>query len=316
MHDAEGWTSSSGDGGASGGAGPDALLTGSLPCVTCRYELKGLSVRDVCPECGTAVRAAILSAVDPLADELAPMRWPSFTGVLIIAWALSAAIGVWLILTMRITDGLRSMNISVPEFWWGWHVSFALLVISGVGSLGFLMPTARTRWWSVLSALCSTLAYVPFFYALVRIRAIDMNAGPAAAFFTLSPDTDRILWRMLVGGCLVVIFLGIRPNARELVRRSIAMRTGRVDRQTLLAMASTCVVMMLGDILRLAGASGGSGVAVLIGSLIILIATVFLGFGMALAVVDGLRIRRSLRMGPRRMRDLVGGDPGGLDGPD
>ena len=30
-------------------------LLGSLPCITCRYDLKGISIRGVCPECGTPI---------------------------------------------------------------------------------------------------------------------------------------------------------------------------------------------------------------------------------------------------------------------
>ncbi|MEM1424869.1 MAG: hypothetical protein AAGH64_12820, partial [Planctomycetota bacterium] len=123
----------------------DAMLTGELPCVTCGYELRGLSVRDACPECGTGVRATILAVVDPLADELAPMRAPSLTGVLIVSWALSSSIGVWLIVAVRLLDGVRALGLRAPELWWAWNAAFVLLIVSGVSALGFLAPTTRTR---------------------------------------------------------------------------------------------------------------------------------------------------------------------------
>ena len=293
-------------GSVDGAPAPDALLTGELPCVTCGYELRGLSVRDLCPECGTGVRATILAVVDPLADELVPLRTPSFTGVLIVGWASASALGVWLILLMRTLDGLRAMGVRAPEVWWGWNAAFVLLVVSGACSLGFLVPTTRTRRLSILAALGATLAYLPFFYALLRIRAIDMHQGVTQAFFTLDPDPARIAWRLVCGVCLLVIFLGVRPNARELVRRSIAMRTGRVDRQTLLAMGATAGVMMLGDLLRLVGTLTGAQEAVIVGGMIILIATIFLAIGLSSAIIDGWRIRRSLRLGPKRMGDLIG----------
>ena len=69
---------------------------------------------------------------------------------------------------------------------------------------------------------------------------------------------------------------------------------------------------LLGDGVRLLGASSGPGLDHhfdLTGSLIILIATLFLAFGMTSASVDSVRIARTIRLGPRRMRDLVGGDP-------
>ena len=266
----------------------------------------GLSVRDNCPECGTAVRAAILHAVDPLAEELAPMRAPSLTGVLIVVWAIAGALGIWLIVLMRLMDGLRAINLRVPSLWWGWDVAFVLLVISAVATFGFLMPTKRTRRRNVLCALGAMLAYAPFFYSMHRIRMIDAAQGGVASYFTDMPEPARIGWRIVIGLCLIAIFLGVRPNARELVRRSLAMRTGRVDRQTLLAMVLATGIMIIGDLVRLWGASGGGSTIVIFGSLLILIATVFLGVGMTAAVVDGARIRRSLRMGPRRMQDLIG----------
>lgn len=290
------------------GASSDALLTGELPCVTCGYELKGLSVRDVCPECGTAVRAAILNAVDPLADELAPLRAPSITGALIVAWALSSALGIWLIVGMRVLDGLRAIGGRVPEPWWVWNVSLMLLVISAISTLGFWAPTLKTRGRSVLCAAGATLAYAPFFYAMYRVRAIDLQQGGMASYYTSDPSVERIAWRLVVGTCLIAIFLGIRPGARELVRRSIAMRTGRVDRQTLLAMAAASGVAMVGDLLRYLGVHLGapaSDALVVMGALVVLIATVFLGIGMSSAVVDGWRIRQSLRMGPKRLEDIV-----------
>ncbi|MBL8760751.1 MAG: hypothetical protein JNL50_05545, partial [Phycisphaerae bacterium] len=50
-------------------------LTGDLRCAKCAYNLKGLSVRSVCPECGLAISATLLAKVDPHAAELRPIAW-------------------------------------------------------------------------------------------------------------------------------------------------------------------------------------------------------------------------------------------------
>ena len=55
-------------------------LTGDLPCVRCGYNLRGLSIREHCPECDAPVRATILALVDPRASELKPLRRPRLTG--------------------------------------------------------------------------------------------------------------------------------------------------------------------------------------------------------------------------------------------
>src|SRR5215831_18001819 len=75
-------------------------LGGDLPCAACRYNLRGLSVRSVCPECGTPVRATILFTVDPYASVLRPITWPRATAAGLILWsmgALGAAVLTWVL---------------------------------------------------------------------------------------------------------------------------------------------------------------------------------------------------------------------------
>lgn len=290
---------------------PDALLTGSLPCVTCGYELKGMTVRGVCPECGTAIRATILYAVDPLADEFAPLRFPRATGVLIVLWSIAGALGIWAVLGMRLAEGLQVMGMGdgPPEL--AWDAILGLLVVCGIGVLGFIAPLKSTPLRQLLCGVGALLAYVPFFYAMAQIRAIDA-ASAQLAYFGADLDPQRVLWRAVVCVCLLMVFLGIRPSARALVKRSLALRMRRVDRQTLAAMAGATVLAMLGDGVRLLGRSAGPGLDHLFdltGSLVILIATLFLAFGMTSASVDSIRIAKAIRLGPKRLRDLVGGDP-------
>jgi len=78
----------------------DRELGGELPCSVCHYELRGLSIRGVCPECGTAVRATILFRVDPMADEFRPLTSPWFTAQSLVLWSIGglvAAVGFWLV---------------------------------------------------------------------------------------------------------------------------------------------------------------------------------------------------------------------------
>src|SRR5581483_4291904 len=74
-------------------------LGGDLHCVVCSYNLRGLSIRAICPECGTAVRATILSVVDPHASILRPITFPRLTAAGVILWAAGAvavAMMAWL----------------------------------------------------------------------------------------------------------------------------------------------------------------------------------------------------------------------------
>jgi hypothetical protein len=229
----------------------DRALVGSLPCIVCGYDLRGVSIRGMCPECGTAVRATILYRIDPEAEELQPMCCPQLAGVGIVLWAtggLAAIVGCWAIL---LNDAIRN------GMGWSWSTGlgpeFVIVAaaLSMLGLLGIIRPTRRSRWIGIVSALGAAIAYVPAAIAFWRIQAID-RTWVTPYSFGAEVTVERELWRGLLCLSLAAILLGIRPNARELVRRSLAMRTGRVDRQTIYAMVAAIAVSCAGDAMRLA----------------------------------------------------------------
>lgn len=286
----------------------DTALKGALPCIVCGYDLKGLSIRSVCPECGTAVRAAILYQVDPKAEEFAPVRMPRVTGLALVLWPLGALIVMFAGWAMRVTDLASSqMHLNVGIGWGGALIS-AGLVLSAFGAVGLLIPTRATRKWGVIAATLGTLCYIPLYFALQRILEIDTRIIP---YLEAGAVYERSLYRVVVGIALIGLLLGVRPNARELVRRSLALRTGRVDRQTLLAMVAAVLVAMAGDTMHLIAATTGRVVEEELfvgGTILIAIASVFLTVGAISALIDGLRIRRAVINPPKTMKELLGED--------
>lgn len=287
----------------------DVALRGALPCIVCGYDLKGLSVRGVCPECGTAVRAAILYQVDPRAEEFAPVRAPAITGLALILWPLGALIVMFAGWAMRLTDlAGTQMNLRVGIGWGGALVA-AGVVVSAIGALGLVDPTRATRKWGVIAAALGVLCYAPIYFALDRILRIDATLIP---YIESGAVRERSVARLVVDIALIGVLLGLRPNARELVRRSLAMRTGRVDRQTLLAMVGAVFVAMAGDILHLLATGPGAPmeeVFVVVGTLLIAVASVFLTIGAISAMIDGVRIRRAVIHPPMSIEELLGTDP-------
>src|SRR6185295_10238912 len=79
-------------------------LTGDLPCVRCKYNLRGLTVKGMCPECGTSVRTTILAKIDPLAKELRPLHFPRLTSLGLIVWAWSALAAALCNWALRLSD--------------------------------------------------------------------------------------------------------------------------------------------------------------------------------------------------------------------
>src|SRR5688572_28786068 len=128
----------------SGCRGPDLSheLGGDLPCVVCGYNLRGHSIRALCPECGTGIRATILAVVDPFASELQPIRFPRIIAILINMWtggALFAALLAWLPIVYDLLNA-AGWRLARPDI----NVALlASLAVSGIGALGLIRPHAR-----------------------------------------------------------------------------------------------------------------------------------------------------------------------------
>lgn len=285
----------------------DAALTGKLPCVVCTYDLRGLSIRAVCPECGTAVRATILYTVDPEAEEFRPLNGRRLVAVSLVLWsvaALTASLFAWV---PRIADLIGRSAIHTPETGWARSGLLICAAASGLAMIGLVRPIRSMPLRKSIFAFLALAAYAPLIWAMSRILyRIDPISG--APYIQSDPDPVRLSMRLLMGACLVTILLGFRPNARDLVRRSLAIRTGRVDRQTILAMVAAVLLAATGDALRLIsiglGPVEGSFVQV-IGTFVVTVGSLFLTLGMLGAVIDCWRISRSILIPSPTLRQII-----------
>jgi len=285
-------------------------LSGRLPCVCCGYDLQGLSVRGNCPECGAAVRAAILFLVDPDADALRPLRRPRVAATALPLWAgagFLAALAAWVPRMDSAARHLSGGRVSIPAEWAPWAVLLGA-AISAVAATGLIhLVRGVHRRWRVAAAI-GALAYLPL---LALLWALYFRIDPnAPAPYTGGADhPERIGVRFGINALLMVILLGMRPNARLLVSRCLALRTGRVDRQTILATIASIGVIMLGDALRLlASQTGGAGDSLtdLAGSVLVFAGSGLLTFALAGATIDTLRIRRSILIPSPSIRQVLG----------
>ncbi|MCA9311508.1 MAG: hypothetical protein KDA21_09910 [Phycisphaerales bacterium] len=291
----------------------DATLKGALPCISCRYDLQGISIRDVCPECGTAVRATILNKVDPEADEFRPLLAPRLTATGLMVWAVAgfgAAACIWAIRIAELLNNISTWHIRTE---WATPVMLALVALSGLALVGLVRPVRGMPLRRSLAAMVAMLGYLPLLWLLTRIHEEIDPLGPAP-YFSNAALSERSLLRIAMAVCLIGILLLIRPNAGDLVRRCMAMRTGRVGRQTLLAMVAVLAVMIFGDLLRIwAGALPSTAastrdVLLYIGKTIILLGSLLLTLGLYHVVLDARRIGGVLLRPPPSMRDILGPD--------
>lgn len=287
----------------------DVALRGSLPCLSCGYELQGLSVRGACPECGVAIRATILSRVDPEAEAFHPLPTPRLTAFGVFLWplgALGAALFGW---APRVDDFIaRATNAHsiAGASWVGW-ASLCGLALSALGAGGLLRPTRDTTGRWVFASLIGLLFYGPLAWCWWRI-ALLIDRANLAPYLQASPNPDRLASRLCLGASALVILLILRHNARQLVSRSLVLRTGRVGRQTVLATAAAVALTMVGDAIRLIATTlpdanrplvaGAGALLVLVGSLLVTLALVG-------ATVDGWRIRRAILTPSPKLSELI-----------
>ncbi len=281
-------------------------LSGSLPCITCGYDLKGISIRSVCPECATTVRATILFRVDPRSEVFRPIFHPEIITVLLFAWAIGAlvaAIAVWIPRIEEVAAGGGAMQYA--RIWS--TVAFWAIVASAVGSASFIFPFRSMRPWKIVLAAVGMGGYALIFIGFMGVRRAEL--GQAAPYSAGALNIDRTLMRLLMMAGVIIVLLGVRPVAREFVKRSLALRTGRVNRQTIFAMVAVALVGMMGDAMRLVAPhvpTAMEAVVSQLGVVCIVISSLLLTLGFASAVVDSWRIGMALVVPTPTLREVLG----------
>lgn len=287
----------------------DASLRGSLPCVQCGYELQGLSIRGACPECGMAIRATILHRVDPQAEAFRPLPTPRLTASAVLLWPLGAIVAALFAWIPRVRDMIADVTGATLGSGAGWEVYASLvgLAISALGALGLIRPTRETPRARTIAAAFAVVCYVPLgalWWWIVGVHD-QRNFTP---YLDADPDAQRLAARLGVALLAVAILLLLRWNARQMVARSLVLRTGRVDRQTIYATVGAIALAASGDIVALVSVALGPGDRTLLasaGALLVLIGSMMTTAALAGATIDGWRIRRALVMPGPRFSELV-----------
>lgn len=291
----------------SGGLPLALELGGDLPCVRCRYNLKGLSIRAVCPECGAPVRATLLAVVDPLASELQPLSSPRLTAWGVLMWGVTpvvACVACWVIRSVEVLSRSTALLDRVEA----WRVVVPLMAaLSGLGSLVLIRPHARIPMASRMQAMFGVLSYValvPVIWAEFVVERPLPTGGALTA-----PVGMWAVWGLVECGLLILALVLLRPNARALAKRSLLMRSGQADRQTMRSVAavlSLCVVGYACGLLAGEQIGAGADTARTVGGLVLAAGWLLFSIGMAGIAVDCWRLFAVIADQPLTMTDLLG----------
>lgn len=261
-------------------------LNGDLMCIGCGYNLRGLSIRELCPECATPVRATLLGVVDPKAHELAPLINPRVSGIGLAVWAVGAWLAIIAVAMMRLAEVAREM---LNTKWWpGYAPDLGTLglIASGLGAITLIRPHPRVTRWGAVAAAAGVAAYVPLTLLYYHIYA-RVDGSSTSPFLQPGPmEFDRTALRMGLLIPVSIAILGLRTHARGLASRSVIVRTGRVDRQSMLALWASFMVAGAGDMMHVLGMSTQLG----LGSLLSTVGTVLVSVGSVLVVVGATNI--------------------------
>ena len=226
-------------------------LTGELYCIECGYNLHGLSIRANCSECGIPVRATILGIVDPHAEELVPLIAPRMVAIGLNAWSMGALLALAMVWVMRSAEMARDAIGAnwIPAL--APLVGIGGLVVSMLGGAMMIRPHRGVQRLEAIRSAFGVSLFVPliFVYGSVYMR-IDASS-PSPVFEPGSSAFERsvlrVIMMLLVGG----IIWGLRPQAVGLAIRSIVVRTGRVDRQSLYAVLASLAIAAIGDVIHI-----------------------------------------------------------------
>lgn len=271
-------------------------LGGDLPCVVCGYNLRGLSIRSVCPECGAGVRATILSVVDPQANVLRPIRFPRLVAGGLLLWSIASlmtALVCWAPhvgeVVSRIGAGVRLPELS--------SAVVALVVMAAIGAAAIVRPHSGIPPWFTVGSVLGVLLHAPLAWSLVRLQRAGWEPTQAGMRLVL-----------IAMACVAGIFLCMRPTVRLLVARSLLLRSGKVDRQTLYGMAAAALVLALGHAVLWASIElfvGGQVVMRVLGLVLTLTGAALLTLGLVGSVIDCARIAHAIIRPRMTVRDVV-----------
>lgn len=215
-------------------------LAGELPCLNCAYELKGLTIRGNCPECGLPIRVTIMYAVDPDNEAFGPIKRPKLVAAGLIV-LVSGYTFVPLLITIRIISSFttpwtgvfgQSLDSALSLMW---QPMMLVLILAQISTTILVSGLKQIRDIALIAA-----SWLPL------LAACFVFFGLAVSDFYSGTSWNVRFLELGFAGSLLCLLLPIR----SLTRRSALLRTGRVPRQHTLALAIALVIAVASGLIR------------------------------------------------------------------
>ncbi|MEI7656534.1 MAG: hypothetical protein WCK33_00555 [Phycisphaerae bacterium] len=252
------------------------------------------------------MRATLLAVVDPRASELQPIDRPRLVAGGVVVWSLAALAATmcgWGVRLLALLDvSHRWLEPGSPLR----QLTPIMAVASGLGAIMLIRPHPGIARGGQVMACIGVGLYVPLVIVLTMAAHWSLPT-PSPGEWTISARGGL---PGLLGAAesllLIAILLLLRPNARLLAARSMLMREGLVDRQTMRAVAASLSLCVLGHLLGVLSADSISmEFAALIGGALIGIGHVLLFMGLVGIAIDCLRMRRVIASPPLSPAELL-----------
>jgi hypothetical protein len=193
-----------------------------------------------------------------------------------------------------------------------WHGAVTgCVVLSGIGALSLVRPHAGAERLGTILAAMAVFLYAPLAWLVWEATSYAWTGGQPAIFpatMLAAQDRSPTLARLLICAIASGVGLLLRPNARLLVARSLALRTGRVDRQTILAIVAAAMIAGIGEVLLGAAASRvgmAADTARLAGEILVPAGWALVTLGMIGSFIDAVRISRAILMPAPTLHDVI-----------
>jgi len=190
----------------------------TLPCLRCKYDLRGLHADGLCPECGLELLDSIAARIDPEIAALLPLRRPKTAAwsLLVLMLALTTAV---------VTEVVSHASVLITTLPPGsWHTRLSEFLPSTlVVRLVALPPLALAL--ALVSAAVLIIAIKP--RALVRVGLLAGIAGWLAASFAGASNFGLAP----AGPPAAVTLLALSPLLADLGRWSRNYRASPAGRQ-------------------------------------------------------------------------------------